>query len=486
MKPETNNQNIQLEDQQEKLLNTPISQASPLWFSKRLFVAVFMAVCQLNSTFIRSNVSIAIVEMAYPKQIIIGNSTETQPPEFDLDSTELGLILSVFFCGGLVSLLGSYMVSKLGGANCLALTMILSGIITVLNPISLQYNFYLFLVCRFIVGFSESLLSVSVAEVSSQWTPNNERSKLVAITASGITVGLTIVHAVCASVAYAWGWQMIFYATGGMSLITSLFCLIFIKNRPSDDKTMSKAELTYIQERIATVPKKEVKHPYKKIILSAAVWAILANKFAMTASMTFLCVFLPMYVKDITQRDINEVGMISSIPNALNIFMLPICGIFLDYGKNTRISVTLIHKIIIGGSFILISILFASTAMLSNFIISIITFLLVQILLLVIGLTTQIIIISIAPNSTSIIAGLCTAMNALGSTIVRNMIASMTDSHAAEEWNRCILVISGISLLGGAIVMLWGSSDVQSWSFVSNTSTKPDEQENQIRQKVTE
>ncbi|XP_065208456.1 vesicular glutamate transporter 1-like isoform X2 [Planococcus citri] len=429
MKPETNNQSIQLEAQQEKLLNKPISQESPLWFSKRLFVAVFMAICNLNSTFTRANVSIAIVEIAYPKQIRIGNSTVTQPPEFNLDATELGLILSVFYFGGVASLLGSYTVSQLGGAKCCTLTLILSGIITVLQPISLQYNFYLFLVCRFFIGFLESLLSVRITEVTSQWTPKNERTQLVIITASGMTVGLAIVHAVCASVAYAWGWQMIFYATGGMSLITSLFCLMLIKNRPSDDKTMSKEELAYIQERISTVPKKEVKHPYRKIILSTAVWAILANKFATIACTTFLCTFLPMFVKDITKRGINEVGIISSIPSVINVFMLPICAILLKYGKNK-------HKIMIGGSFILISILFASTAMISNFIVSIITFLVIQMLLVVLGLATHIIVISIAPNSTSIIAGLCTAMTALSSIISRNLTTSMTVDHMLRWTSR--------------------------------------------------
>ncbi|XP_065208461.1 sialin-like isoform X2 [Planococcus citri] len=389
MNPKVNNQSIQLEVQQEKLLTPPASQPSPLWFSKRFFVAVMLAVCHLNSSFSRFNISIALVEMTYSKQIKNGNLTETQLPEFDWDANIKGLILSIFYYGGLVSFLGSYFVSKIGGANCCALTMMSSGIITLFHPISLQYSFFLFLVCRFVVGISESLLVVSIFEVSSQWTPKNERSQLVSISTTGVNIGLAIVHGVCAFVAFNWGWRMIFYVTGSISLITSSVCFILMKNRPSDDKRISKRELSYIQERITTVPPKKVRHPYMKIISSAAVWALLVVKFAVVTGMTFISTFLPMYVKDITHKDINEVGIISSLPNILNIFMLPVWGILLDYGKSINISVTLMHKIIIGGSFILIGVLFASAALISNFTVSIISFLLIQTLLFLIGLVSQ-------------------------------------------------------------------------------------------------
>ncbi|XP_065208452.1 sialin-like [Planococcus citri] len=484
MNSKTSDQIIQLEAQQEKLLNTVTSQSSPLWCSKRFLVALFMAMCHLNSAFSRNNISIALVEMTYPKEIKDGNSTTIQPPEFDWNSIQVGAILSMFAYGGLVSFLGSYFVSRIGGATFCALTMMTSGIMTIFHPILLQYSFYLFLMCRFVVGISESLLNISITEVSSQWTPKNERSKLTAISGAGINVGMTIVHGVCAFVAHNWGWQMIFYVTGSISFITSSVCFIFVKNRPSDDKWISKEELMYIQERTATSPKKQVRHPYCRIISSPVIWALLVNKFAMIAGMTFIGTFLPMYVKDVTKKDIKEVGIISSIPNTVNIFMLPICGILLDYGKSISISETLIHKILIGGSFIFTGILFASAAMISNFTVSIVSFILIQTFQFIVAMVSQVILISIAPNSSSIIAGLTTLVTALSSIGTRNTIASMTTDHTLEEWNHCILLTSGISLLGGVFFILWGSSETQPWS-VTPSYSQDDQKTHQTNTKVT-
>ncbi|XP_065208450.1 uncharacterized transporter slc-17.2-like [Planococcus citri] len=481
MNPKPSNQNLQLEAQQETLLNTPITEPVPLWHSKRFLVALFMALCHLNTVFSRFNISIAIVEMTYPKIIETENSTVTQPPEFSWDSATVGSTLSIFYYGGFVAFLVSFMVSRIGGATSCSLTMMVSGIITILHPISLQHSFFLFLVCRFIVGISESLLLISVLEIHSQWTPQNEKSKLISISTSGINIGVAIVHGVCALLAHTWGWRMIFYVTGSISLITSLLCSIFIKNRPSDDKRISKQELSYMQERIALSSKKEVMHPYRDIITSSAVWALLSGKFAVTFGVSFITTFLPMYIKDTTQSDINKVGLISSTPNVLNIFMLPICGILLDYGKRINISVTLMHKILIGGSFILTSILFASSATISNFIVSIICFLLIQTLLFVINLVNQIIIISIAPNSSSIVAGLCTAVLAVSCISTRSLTTSMTTNHTLEEWNRCLLVMGGVSLFGGVLFIVWGSSEAQPWSFVSRA--EQDDQGCQIDEK---
>ncbi|XP_065208451.1 sialin-like [Planococcus citri] len=485
MKSKTSDQSIglQLEAQQAKLLKTPISQPSPIWSSKRFLVALLMAMCHLNSAFSRNNISIALIEMTYPKEIRDGNTTKIQPPEFYWDSTTIGLTLSIFYYGGLVSILGSYFVSRIGGATFCVLTTMSSGIITILHPITLQYSFFLFLVCRFLVGISECLLNISITEVSSQWTPKNERSKLTAISEAGINVGVAIVHGVCAFVAHYWGWQMIFYVTGSISLITSSVCFIFVKNRPSDDKRISKEELMYIQERTANSTKKQVKHPYWKIISSPVIWALLVDKFAMMAAMTFIGTFLPMYVKDITNKDIKEVGIISSIPNAVIIFMLPICGILLDYGKSNSISETLMHKILIGGSFILTGILFASAAMISNFTVSIISFILIQTFQFIVAMVSQIILISIAPNSSSIIAGLSTVVTALSSIGTRNTIASMTTDHTLEEWDHCILIMSGISLLGGVFFILCGSSETQPWSIAS--SYDQDDQKTQTDTKLT-
>ncbi|XP_065208432.1 vesicular glutamate transporter 3-like isoform X2 [Planococcus citri] len=432
-----------------------------------------MFLCYINVAFIRCNISIAVVEMASSKEILTNNSIKIQPAEFNWDSKTVGFVLSAFYYGGLMSVFGGYIVTKLGGAMGCSSSLMLSGIIIVLHPASLYYDFSLFLVLRVLTGLSESFMMVSVAQVCSKWVPQNEKSKLMSLVVSGVTLGVGVVHGFCAFLTHQWGWQMIFYVTGSISLITSLLCFIFVRNEPSEDRCISKKELAYIQEGTTTITSKEkMAHPYRRILLSAPVWALICGQFALTWVWTITSTLLPLYVKDITQGDTNKVGLISSVPNLVNIFTLPICGILLDYIKNFDISITKIHKVSLSGAFIISSILFVIIVLISNLIVSIMSFILIQMSISVINLILQIIAISIAPNSSSIVAGLGIFGSTLGGILARNATGFMTMKHSLEEWNQCFILASGISFLGGIMIALFGSSEAQPWSFSSTIKGK--------------
>ncbi|XP_065208477.1 vesicular glutamate transporter 3-like [Planococcus citri] len=453
--------------QQESLLKTPAPKPPSLWFSKRFLVVIFMFLCYMNTTFIRFNISIAVVEMTSSKKIGDGNSTTTQPPEFDWDSRTVASVLSMFYYGGLVSFMGGYIVSKLGGATSCALCLMLSGITTVLHPITLRYNFYLFMAIRFLTGVFENFLIISVSEVSSKWILKNERSKLTSYSVSGLRVGMAIVHGFCGYLAHGWGWPMIFYATGAFSLITSVCCFIAMKNQPSEDKWISEAELKYIesqQENITTSSRKNVKHPYRNMLSSAAIWALFVVRFSHMWVVTIVVTFLPLYYNDTTVESIEKIGIFSSVPNAASIFVIPICGVLLDYSRKIHIPVTLMHKMVIGGSFAICSALFLSSVIVSDFILSIIAFSLIQMFLGIIILITQIIIISVAPNSSGAVAGLVTFVSSISNILAREMTGYMTTNRNMEEWNNCFILSSVILMLSAVIFAFYGSSEPQSWS----------------------
>ena len=87
-------------------------------------------------------------------------TTFVQQPEFQWDSKMIGLVFSANFHGELLSFVGGPLIPKLGGSTSMALSMMLSSIITILQPISLNYNFYLFLFGRFLIGMCQVLCSI--------------------------------------------------------------------------------------------------------------------------------------------------------------------------------------------------------------------------------------------------------------------------------------------------------------------------------------
>lgn len=47
------------------------------------------------------------------------------------------------------------------------------------------------------------------------------------------------------------------------------------------------------------------------------------------------------FIADVTQKPIEEVGLLSSIPNMVSIVMIPITGTFIDYWQNhSRLEIT--------------------------------------------------------------------------------------------------------------------------------------------------
>ncbi|XP_065208493.1 vesicular glutamate transporter 3-like isoform X2 [Planococcus citri] len=439
--------------------------SSSLWLSKRLLVIIVMFTCYVHTAFIRFNISIAVVEMTNAKKIETGNTTEIRPAEFDWDSKTVGVVLSIFYYGGLFSFLFGSVVGKIGGARSCALSMLLSGSLTMLQPLSLHYGFYTFLACRLINGLPESLAMVSILEVCSKWVPENEKSKLMSFTVNGLNVGAAVVHSLCAFLADRWGWPMIFYGTGALSITMSIICFILVKNRPTDDKWISEKEVAYIQQGIKGTSKGKVVHAYKRILLSLPVWAILSSRFTLMWISTILITNLPLYVKDLTQKSITQVGMMSSLPTAISIFVIPICGILMDFIKKSfKMSATTLYKTLISGAFLFNSALFLCSIALSNFTVSMVSFVLIMMSQSIINLSSQIVTISIAPNSSSVIAALGMFAFNLSSILSRSITGFMIKNHSVEEWNNCFILTSGVSLFGAIFFLLFGSSEVQSWA----------------------
>ncbi|XP_065208437.1 sodium-dependent phosphate transport protein 3-like isoform X2 [Planococcus citri] len=399
-------QSAEFEAQEKKLLsaNGQIRSPPSLLFSRRFLVATIIFIVNVLCSFVRHNISIAVVAIT---STTVGQINSTEPRAFSI---------------------------------------------------------------------------VSSMELISKWTPQNEKSKLVSFTTSGLNIGISITHGFCAFLANGWGWPMIFYVTGALVVVASLFCFILVKNQPCEDKRISKNELEYIQQQTTTIPRKSISHPYKKIFSSPAIWAFLITRFTMTWVAAILVTCLPLYVKDITQGDIGNVGMFSSIPNIAGIFVFPICGILMDHGKK-KISETLIHKTLIAGALFFCSTLFAISVITSDFMVSIISFVIAQMLMSIVSLVTGIMAIIIAPNSTSVIAASSLFMLSFGCISGRSATGFMIRNHSLEEWNNIFILTSGILMLNAVIFVLYGSSAPHTWP--ESKSSLPIEKQDELKNQPT-
>ncbi|XP_065208347.1 vesicular glutamate transporter 2-like [Planococcus citri] len=500
----------------------PITKSPSMWYSKRCLLTILLFLGCVHMHSLKANLSIALVEMTSNKTREVnstesnlsipslesnmsipslesnlsipsieitsnrtmenGNQTNIIPPEFNWDSNTVALIISMFSYGYAFCLFGGRMATKFGGAVTYGIAMLLSGVVTILQPPSLYADFYLFLLARILAGLTESIAYASTAEIVARWIPLKERSRLMSYSFSGIYVGSAVTYPVCGYIANRWGWPAVFYTTGTTCMICASLWMIFIRNDPSKDKWISKQELLYILQSTEKTPRKQVVHPYRKILTSGPFWALCFAKTTYSWGYTLLVTCFPLYVKDMTNRRTDQIGYISAIPNFVCIFVVPITGTIMDYCQNkSKIKINKLHKILMSLGFILGSFLLMIPAFVQNFTISMICFVLVKVALAFNFLITQLACIYMAPQHSSILAGFTAFCYILSSILSPTMVGLIVKNHKWEEWSMIFLLASGVLMCGGIIFLLFGSTELQPWA--SSESTQEDDEATQENNK---
>ncbi|XP_065208439.1 vesicular glutamate transporter 3-like [Planococcus citri] len=451
-----------------------IPDTPPLLISKRFLVAIVLFFCYIVFQILRNNMSIAIVDMIANKSLSNDPNATQFGPEFDWDSKTVALVNSIISYGSLFSFMSGFIVDKLGGSVTCSLCMFLSGILTILHSAALEQNFYIFLACRFLTGLFESSFYVSTTYISSRWFPKRERTTLISFAFNGTNFGVAVTYPFCGYLAKRWGWRMVFYVTGVIALFVALLVQILVRNHPSQDTWITKKELAYILEDTDDIdsPKmehkdsKKDKHVLKYMLTSGPLWALYGGTFCFMWMSTILGACLPLYINDVTKKEVDEIGYLSSVPNAVYIFMFPILGALIDYWKNhSDISMTRIHKILLSSAFISASLLFTAAVFISDYTTSMILFITIQVFLSVAPLVFSLIIVNIAPKHTSHVGGLCSIFFSSGAFVALIVTGFIVTNHTIQEWNNTFLLTAGVSIVGALIFVLYGSSEAQKWSL---------------------
>ncbi|XP_065208420.1 sialin-like [Planococcus citri] len=459
----------------------PSLEIPPLLFSKRLFVTIMLFLCYVNFQVLRNNMNIAIVEMISNKTIIQGNENTTQLAEFNWDSTTAGVVTSIINYGGQLAFANGFLINKMGASTSSGVCMLLAGITTFLHPVSLQLGFYVFLAIRFFTGILEAVFYSSTPSIASMWFPLQERSTLIAHSMNGINVGVALVYPFCGYLAHTWGWRMVFYVTGLKSVLVSICFLILVKNHPSQDSNISKAEVAYIlreTEVTSLTPEKhnntstmkeklfQILSVFKLLLTSGPIWALFTLIFTYMWIASVISACLPSYFKDVTGKNSDEIGYISFIPNAVYIFMFPITGALMDYWKNhSNVTTATIHKTLLSIAYISSVVFFIAITYVTDLTTILAFFVSIQIFTPCAPLIISIMTVSLAPNHVSHVSSFCTNFFSLGAVLVQTVSGIMTPNHTFQEWNNSFILAAGIAIFGNLMVLMFGSSDAQKWSL---------------------
>ncbi|XP_065208349.1 sialin-like [Planococcus citri] len=456
-----------LENCNESKIENPQKYAEKyrLWFSKRFLVLILMFSGYFFAVSLKVSVNIIIIEMTTNKNITVDNEIVQKEAEFDWDSKTIGLVQGSLNYGLFFAAFGGYLATKFGGSVTYGVATAIESALTILNPMFIEWGVFAFIACRGLVGLFDGFAYASTAEVFSRWIPEKERSMFMAIIFCGVYIAVAVSYPVYGYVAYYWGWRMIFYISGGSTLIWSIIWLIIVKNEPSADNFISKKEKLYIISATETTPREEVVHPYWKIITSPAVWALGVGKLTYSFGFFIIVGCLPLYVKDVLHVDVNEVGVISSIPNFACIFMTPLAGAIMDYlQNNTKLKPNQIHKIMMTFGYTTSSILFVIVAFCNSFTVSMACFIMIKLFLSFNFLILQLVCLYLAPKHSSILLGISAFWYVISQIIMPTAVGFIVVDRTLQEWNLCFLLTAGVLMLGAIVYLIYGSSELQPWA----------------------
>ncbi|KAI4346899.1 hypothetical protein L6164_007762 [Bauhinia variegata] len=273
-----------------------------------------------------------------------------------VNQSSKGAILSTFYYGYACSQVpGGWAAQKIGGRKVLLLSFLLWSLTCALVPLD-PNRVIVLVIARLLVGVAQGFIFPSIHTVLAQWVPPHERSRSVSLTTSGMYLGAALGMLLLPSLVKLRGPQSVFVAEAALGVTWSLLWLKYASDPPRSEHPKAAASgfgesllpikgSQKMKVESGRLPGKTAKIPWKKIVTSLPVWAIVINNFTFHYALYVLMNWLPTYFELGLQLSLQEMGSSKMMPY-LNMFIFSnIGGVVADYLITKRImSVTKTRK----------------------------------------------------------------------------------------------------------------------------------------------
>ncbi|XP_059615152.1 vesicular glutamate transporter 3-like [Phlebotomus argentipes] len=412
--------------------------------------------------------SVAIVEMTRKFEKTVENGTIIEDQHFNWDSKQHGIVLSSFFYGYICTqIIGGILASRFGGYYILLCGVGGSAVMTLLAPVAASTSIYFLIAVRIVQGFFEGFNLSSMHAILSRWAPVFERSRMTSFCIMGCFIGTVIGMSLSGVLVSQLGWQSVFYCFGTFGILWCCVWIAFIRPYPETDSFISKEEATYIVTSIGNEAeeKKKIVHPWKKILTSTAVWAIMASHFADNWTYVTFLTQLPTFLRDIIGLEVQASGIISAIPYIIRSCFLAIGGYLADWCQiKGYLTTRQVRRYFNCGAFLFISASMLFVAFLENSV-AIVVF-----LSLIMGLGGfsnvgfMINPLDLAPQHASVIfgvSGTVACLSGIASPLITGMIVI---DKTREQWQNVFFINVGINIAGCIFYWIFAKAELQPWA----------------------
>jgi ACS family sodium-dependent inorganic phosphate cotransporter-like MFS transporter 5 len=433
-------------DEDENTDSTPLlhgarqAEAAPVCCSARYNLAILSFFGFFVLYALRVNLSVALVDMVDSNTTSIDNRTSKECAEhsssikvlhnqtgkrYHWDAGTQGWILGSFFYGYIITQIpGGYMASK-------------------------------------------GVTFPAMHAMWSSWAPPLERSTLLSISYAGAQLGTVISLPLSGLICYYMNWTYIFYFFGIIGILWFILWIWLVSDTPETHKTISHYEKQYILSSLKNQLSSQKSVPWKSILKSLPLWAIVVAHFSYNWTFYTLLTLLPTYMKDILRFNVQENGFLSALPY----FGCWLCMILSGKAADnlrvkwnfSALSVRRIFTIIgmIGPAIFLVAAGFTGC----DYSLAVVFLTISTTLGGFCSSGFSINHLDIAPSYAGILLGVTNTFATIPGMVGPGIAKSLTPDNTVREWQIVFCIAAAIDVFGAIFFTIFAKGEVQNWAL---------------------
>uniref|UniRef100_A0A1L8DET6 Putative permease of the major facilitator superfamily protein n=2 Tax=Nyssomyia neivai TaxID=330878 RepID=A0A1L8DET6_9DIPT len=435
---------------------------------------------------LRVNLTIAIVSMVSNTTTQVLNTTdnstvaESAGQRFNWDSLQQNFVLGSFFWGYILTELpGGRLAELIGGRRVFGHSMLWASILTLITPFAAMLHYVALIIVRVLLGFFLGASWPAIHPMIAVWIKPMDRSKFMSNMMAS-SLGAAITMPICGFLIEYCGWASVFYATGGVGLLWSIMWFMTIYESPATHPRITAEERREIEEAIgSTTSKKRPSYvPWKQLLTSGPVWAIILVHGASVFGFFTVVNQLPTYMKNVLHFNIKENGLLSSLPY-LGKYIMAVCASYLaDYLRQAnRLSTTAARKLFTTFAVLPPGLMMIAQIFMGHNRVFAVTIFTIQLTLN--GAVTAGYLgngLDIAPNFSGTIFGLANTLSSLSGFLSNFMVGWLTHKNQTYgQWQIVFGILAGVYIIGSLIYLLLGTGELQEWNNPPERKKKGEE-----------
>lgn len=289
----------------------------------------------------------------------------------------------------------------------------------------------------------------------------------------GFSFAATVTFPICAFLCENFGWESIFYVTGGMGLFLLVVAYFLVFEWPENHPRISAQELEYLRKTrsvsySSSQKSKSVQVPWCSIITSGPINVIHVTHTCFTWGFLMVGMYMPTYLKEVLYMDTSQNGLYSSLPYLGMLCVHFTIGTIFDFFRRKNCcSVSVLRKVFNTVGMIGPAISMVLTGFLSC------TNIGFGITMVALGQALgefsfmggyMLSIFEVAPKYAGIIIGITNTFGVLPGFICPLFVSLLTPNGTREEWILVFCIAAGLNVFGAVLYAIFGSCELQPWA----------------------